>query len=194
MIKHGFSHTPEYSIWRCMYHRCYNPKQVGYKNYGGRGIKICKKWKYSFINFFNYVGKRPSKKHSLDRMNTNLGYFPGNVKWSTDIEQARNTRRNVLVTYKGKTMCISAWVEKLGISRSLLRDRLRLGWSVERAFTEEVYSKKYIRKFHVGGKQVSAKQLSKILNCKVGSINKRIQYGWTDKEIIETPIQVRKYI
>jgi hypothetical protein len=83
--------TPEYNIWNAMKHRCLNPRHKSYKNYGGRGIKICKRWN-SFINFLRDMGVRPNPKLSLDRINNNGNYCPSNCRWATRHEQRINSR------------------------------------------------------------------------------------------------------
>ena len=92
--KHGFS-TPEYRSWQGMKYRCYNPKSKSYQDYGGRGIKVCEKWKNSFENFLKDVGLKPSKEYSLDRIDVNGDYTPENVKWSTNKEQVLNRRPSI---------------------------------------------------------------------------------------------------
>lgn len=90
--KHGLSHLPEYKIWKHMKQRCYNENDPDYKNYGGRGIEIQIEWKNSFELFFNFVGKRPTPEHTLDRINNDGNYESGNVKWATRLEQRHNSR------------------------------------------------------------------------------------------------------
>ncbi len=92
---HGRYRTAEYRSWAHMIARCENPKVNGYKNYGGRGIKVCKEWRESFAAFLTHVGKRPSPKYSIDRWPNNNGdYEPGNVRWATMSEQHLNSRRS----------------------------------------------------------------------------------------------------
>ncbi|MGB1272517.1 MAG: AP2 domain-containing protein, partial [Endozoicomonas sp.] len=88
--KHGMSGTGEYSIWEHVIQRCTNPNNDRYSKYGGRGIKVCKRW-MSFESFIFDMGPRPTQKHSIDRIDNNKGYSPSNCKWSTHTEQARNT-------------------------------------------------------------------------------------------------------
>lgn len=90
---HGMAYSAENRSWRKMKERCLNPKTQFYANYGGRGITICERWLNSFENFIADVGPRPSAKHSLDRIDVNGNYEPGNVRWADGIEQAANTRR-----------------------------------------------------------------------------------------------------
>ena len=89
---HGKKNTSEYRSWYGMKSRCYNPNNKRYKNYGGRGIEVCDRWKDSFENFYNDMGSKPSSKHSIDRIDNDRNYEPGNCKWSTATEQNRNQR------------------------------------------------------------------------------------------------------
>lgn len=112
-----------YGIWVSMKQRCNNPKDKGFKNYGGRGIKVCKRWG-KFANFFSDMGEKP-KNLSIERIDNSKGYSPDNCKWATRTAQARNSRQNHTIEYQGKTMCISEWAEELGVNCSTLRGRLK---------------------------------------------------------------------
>ena len=125
---------PEFGVWRSMVQRCTNPKIKHFHNYGGRGIKVCKRWRV-FKNFLADMGQRPSIRHTLERKKNNLGYYKANCKWATRREQAENRRDNQLVTFHGRTLCVVAWARKLGINANTLCYRLRRGWTVERALT-----------------------------------------------------------
>lgn len=91
---HGVTGTSIYLAWKSMITRCYYQKYSGYKNYGGRGITVCDRWRTSFENFLADVGQKPTAQHSLDRINNDGHYEPSNVRWATRTEQNRNTRRN----------------------------------------------------------------------------------------------------
>lgn len=121
--------TPEYRAWCRMKERCYSHKNKSYKDYGGRGIIICNEWINSFEMFLDHIGQKPSKEHSLERIDNNKSYEPGNVKWATRFEQANNTRKNVLLTYNGETKTISQWGRHTGIDPETLQRRLSLGWT-----------------------------------------------------------------
>lgn len=95
--KHGKCFSREYNIWVGMKQRCYNPLSSGFKDYGGRGVRVCDEWKHDFNVFISDMGLPPSHTHQLDRINNNLDYSPSNCKWSTRKQQMRNTSRNRLV-------------------------------------------------------------------------------------------------
>jgi hypothetical protein len=127
--------TPEYEAWQSMKARCLNPRHRFFKHYGGRGIKVCEQWRQSFANFVADMGPRPSPDHSLDRIDNNGHYGPGNCRWVTQKEQCNNRRSNHHVTFNGETRTISQWAEVTGILKSCIRLRLKAGWSIEAALT-----------------------------------------------------------
>lgn len=130
--------SPEYHAWNRMKERCTNPSNIGFRYYGGRGIRVCNAWLSSFEAFLADVGLRPSEQHSIDRIDVNGNYEPRNVRWATDVEQARNKRTSVRVTLNGETLPAEEWAERLGISGTLIRKRLASGWTDERALTQPV--------------------------------------------------------
>jgi hypothetical protein len=138
-LKHGGSRRgrelPEYAIWCSMIKRCENPNETHYPHYGGRGITVCERWRNDFAAFLADMGSRPSPQHSIDRIDNDGNYEPGNVRWATDKDQARNTTRNHWITFNGETLCLVAWAERIGMSHVGLLNRLRKGWSIERALT-----------------------------------------------------------
>lgn len=137
-LVHGMQGTRLYAIWQNMKNRCRNVNIPAYKDYGGRGITVCDEW----LDFMCFMGWALSNGYddslSLDRINNNEGYKPDNCRWTTQKEQARNTRANVLISYKGDTLCIVAMAEKHNIDPKLLYGRLENGWPVERAIEDPV--------------------------------------------------------
>lgn len=129
---HGLTGTPEYRSWQAMFKRCDNPNSEAYHHYGGRGIGICERWK-EFTNFLADMGHRPSMQHSLDRKDNDGNYEPGNCRWATKEEQARNQRRNHILTMAGRSQCLAAWAKEFSIEPSKLRQRIRRGLSIEQA-------------------------------------------------------------
>lgn len=135
---HGMSCNPLYTIWVHLIDRCCNPNAKYWVNYGGRGITVDGSWRHDFQVFFNDVSKLPhyrEKGYSLDRIDNDGNYEPGNIKWSTRSEQMRNTRSNHLLTHNGKTQTIVEWAEEIDMKPQTLRARLGYGWTAERALT-----------------------------------------------------------
>lgn len=126
---HNMSGTGVYYIWQGMLGRCRNVGHKSYKDYGGRGIEVCEHW-LSFENFYQDMGD-PPKGSSLDRVDNSKGYSPENCKWSTRKEQNNNTRRNVYLTFNGKTLTVSQWAERLNINKSTIWFRVRAGMPIE---------------------------------------------------------------
>lgn len=132
-MTHGMEGSSIYKSWDAMVQRCTNPNSTAWKDYGARGITVCERW-LTFENFYADMGDRPFPGASLDRINNDGNYEPGNVRWVTRVENARNTRINRFIEHRGERLCLSAWAEKAGISPSLLSARIgRLGWTFERA-------------------------------------------------------------
>lgn len=135
-IKHGLSLTPEHKAWTSIKERCFCPTNVNYKYYGLRGITMFEPWRDSFELFLSYVGKKPTPIHSIDRINVNGNYEPGNVRWSTSKEQCNNRRSNKLILFNGITLTLSQWSDKLGYPKSVIGSRIRNGWDIETALTK----------------------------------------------------------
>ena len=129
--------TPEYGSWAKMRERCLNPSCAAYPSYGGRGITICPEWS-SFAIFLTDMGQRPSKMHSIERKDNNLGYSPGNCIWATKEQQANNRRSSRRITFSGETHTLAEWGKKLNVRPLTLASRLDKGWTVEKAFTQPV--------------------------------------------------------
>lgn len=133
--RNGKGRSPEYNTWGSMIHRCYSPHNDHYALYGGRGIKVCDRWRESFDAFLEDMGPRPADKTSLDRIDNNGDYTPENCMWSTMRQQSRNRRTNVFLTFQGRTMCLIDWAREHGIHRMTLYSRLKAGWPLKEALT-----------------------------------------------------------
>lgn len=139
-VTHGRSgvnnRSPEYNTWVLMKKRCNSPKDKYYSLYGARGIAVCERWLNSFENFSSDMGERPSDKHSIDRIDNDKGYSPENCRWALPQDQARNRRSNTLLEFNGRTQCLKAWADEIGINSTTLLRRLKR-WSKDRAFTQQ---------------------------------------------------------
>lgn len=120
---HGLRRAPEYNVWNGMKHRCHNPNYGSYERYGARGISVCARWRNSFADFYADMGPRPSPQHSIERMDNDGDYEPGNCRWATLDVQANNKRRTIHVGGK-KLVEIAA---ETGLSLSTVRARLYQG-------------------------------------------------------------------
>lgn len=137
-IKHGMSRSNDptikamYGVWRAMQLRCRCDTDPAYHNYGGRGITMCDRWT-DFGNFVEDMGVRPSKMHSLDRIDNNGNYCPENCRWATRKEQNSNTRRNRWLEIDGELKTLAQWEDYSGVSDSTIAGRLARGWSTKDA-------------------------------------------------------------
>lgn len=119
-LKHGDRKSREYDTWCNMRRRCYDQKNSQYKNYGGRGIKVCDRWlgEHGYENFISDMGRKPSKAHSIDRIDVNKDYSPENCRWATPEEQAGNQRKTIWCIVDGdKKVCLAQAAELVGINR-----------------------------------------------------------------------------
>lgn len=132
---HGKSDTKTHRIWRGMLERCGNQNNKRFPQYGGRGIKVCKRWQ-TFENFIADMGECKAG-YSIDRINPNGNYEPGNCRWASQKDQQNNRTNNHRLTMNGETHTISEWCDRLGLSRSTVMDRLAKGWSAEKALSTE---------------------------------------------------------
>ncbi len=133
VTKHDASATPEYKAWYSMLQRCNDPEHKSFNRYGARGITVCERWQ-ELRNFLDDMGTRPSGM-TLERINNDEGYSKDNCKWATRSEQQRNTSLNRMLTFNGETMCVVRWGERIGLTGAQIRDRLRIGWTVEDTLT-----------------------------------------------------------
>ena len=145
--RHGMSGTEEYKTWISMRKRCFDSKNPSYHRYGKRGISVDPKWNDSFEQFYKDVGPRPSSTHSLDRIDNDGNYEPGNCRWATVREQCNNTRVNRRLTHNGVTKTLSEWLGKSGTNEyARAQMRLASGWCDSCTLTV----KKHGRCKHIG--------------------------------------------
>lgn len=133
-LKHGLYETRVFKVWSSMIERCGNPSHPAYSQYGGRGITVCNRWLSSVERFLEDMGHPPDGL-SIDRIDNDGNYEPGNCRWASRKEQSRNRRTNRIIEFRGERLCLMEWAERLGISFQTLRHRFLRGWSVEDALT-----------------------------------------------------------
>jgi hypothetical protein len=175
--------TPEYVAWQHMIQRCIGANDKRFKDYGGRGITVCDEWRHDFMAFFNYIGPRPSKKHSIDRIDNDGNYEPGNIQWSTAKTQSNNNRANHKITINGKTMNIGQWATFTKINRSTLIMRIRRGLSPAEAISKPIIP----RGIHIiilHGHTLTVRQWADFSGINFATINKRIKLNWPPAKAI----------
>lgn len=174
--------TPEYRAWQSMRQRCYNSKLSNYQHYGGRGIKVCDEWLYNFDNFLRDVGPRPADGYSLNRIDNDGDYTPGNVEWSTLVEQNRNRSVNRLLG--GEVLAKTA--ERLGTSMSTVRQRVDiLGWSEKKAVSVKARKWKHSGLTYKG-LTLSISEWSRKTGLSRSTIVNRLQYGWPVDQVLRS--------
>lgn len=186
--RHFARNTPEYRAWRDAKSRCNNPNHAGHKNYGGRGITMCKRWQESFQSFLDDMGQRPTAQHTLDRIDNEGNYEPGNCRWATWTEQHRNRRNSRLLTCQGETLPMCAWAEKYGIATAAIANRIESGWSVERAITRPtaLYQKGQCLTFN--GETLNLTAWGERLGITGASLRDRLdRYGWSVERALTEP-------
>lgn len=142
---HCQSGTKLHYIWIEMRRRCRSPKHRNFHLYGGRGIKVCEDWE-DFEHFFAWAISNGYKEGlTIDRIDNNRGYEPGNCRWTTQLHQNNNTRRTRKVTYKGKTQSLADWARELNLNYYTLRSRRRLGWDIKAILETPMEGKFYDR-------------------------------------------------
>lgn len=132
--------SPEYIVWNGMRARCNNPQNPNYARYGGRGIQVCPRWNESFVAFLEDMGPRP-QGGTLERIDNDGPYEPGNCRWATVQDQANNRRSSRNLTYKGRTQTMAKWAAEMKLRTGTLFSRLKLGWPVDRAISTPVRGK-----------------------------------------------------
>ena len=179
---HGQSRSPLYQIWRTMIARCELPSQDSYKYYGGRGISVCPRWRASFEAFAEDMGPRPDG-FSLNRIDNDGNYEPGNVEWADKVTQANNTRWNRMVTLRGETMTMAQWARSADLPYDLVAGRIFCGWSEEEALTTppRLAANEKVSAF---GKTMTLSEWSEKTGIDRGTIRNRIEADWTYEDAL----------
>lgn len=184
---------PEYLCWKQMCNRCFNPNNHKYSRYGARGITVCDEWRGEggFQRFLDHIGRRPGPEYSIDRIDNDGNYEPGNVRWATPDVQRRNNGHIRLMSAGGETMCMADWASSVGMQDSTLRRRLdRDGMPLEEAIATPVRSQ--FRMISYRGETHSAAEWSVILGGTASIVSRRIHDGWSEEDAVAAPLGVTR--
>ena len=190
--------TRLYRIWKNMRRRCNNPNSDYYKNYGGRGIKVCTEWD-NYLVFKEWaISNGYSDGLSIDRINNDGNYEPSNCRWATRKQQNNNARSNINITYKGETKTAAQWADEIGLTRSAIYHRINRGWNTKDIIETPLGEKrdKTSPKAHLyeyKGKKMTVKDLSKINGIKTATIKYRIEAGWPIEKAVNKGIMKNQF-
>lgn len=191
--KHGLCSSknphPLYSTWEGIKQRCTNPMASNFKEYGGRGIKLCDRW-IDFPNFVEDMWPSWAKGMSLDRITPNSNYSKEECKWSTPKEQANNRRTNVLMSINGTTKTRMQWSEEFGVPYTTIRSRINSGWTPEKAVSEPIRKQEkgnIVGNLEFRGKSQSVKEWALDIGLKPSILYLRIKLGWSVEKTLTTP-------
>jgi hypothetical protein len=181
-FRHGMTRTPEYQIWSGLNARCSNPNDMHYGEYGARGITVCDRWRADFSAFFNDMGKRPSSRHSIDRLDNDGPYAPWNCRWALPSQQSANRRRTLKVEVGGIDMPTSHLAHASGMSPATMASRLKRGWTVVEATSREVQNRR--PKHLVGGEMLTASEIQARFGVSRQRLNYRLRSGMSVEDAI----------
>lgn len=176
-----------------MKNRCLSPSNPSYSRYGGRGITVCERW-LDFSNFLVDMGEKPAGT-SIDRVDNDSGYYKENCRWATNVEQRSNTSRNVILTHNGISDTVKGWSRRIGLRHETLVRRLKLGWTTADALNMSVdlnVSKAHVKEYSLDGKTMSLAEWSAHTGITRGSIQGRINSGWSLEDALSVPTRKHK--
>lgn len=186
LTTHGMTNTKVFKTWQGIQARCYSPNNEKFKDYGGRGIKVCDRWLESFENFFADMG-HPQPHESIDRINNDGDYCPENCRWTDNKTQQRNTRRNRFLVLDGESKTIAEWSEITGISQGTISERIKYGWSDRDVLTKPASSNGKPRYLEFNGESKTISGWARVTNISKSVISARLERGWTVEKALTTP-------
>lgn len=190
---HAKTYTIEYSSWKSMIARCTNPRVKRYASYGGRGIKVCERWCHSFAAFYKDMGNRPSRQHSLGRIDNDGDYTPENCRWETARQQQNNMRSNVTYLYKGQSYTVAQLARLSGLQPMTLWSRIQRGISIDDAVEQPLLRAPSPNDiFTVGDLTLTAKAWRKHLGLSGALVYYRLHAGWSLEKAVTTPPDSRR--
>lgn len=189
LYKHGLSRTRIHRVWRSIIDRCYNENNADYKHYGARGIIVCVEWKNDFMEFYRWsLANGYQEKLTIDRIDTNSGYFPENCRWVSMDVQANNRRNNKLFTLNGKTQTLAQWSKETGVKYGDIQNRLNYGYSFEEAINpnfKRIYKCK--NEFNTKIRNLCAER-----GVSYSLVIQRVKAGWEIERALSTPSRALK--
>lgn len=177
----------ERKVWAGMLQRCGNPSAENYSLYGGRGIRVCKRWCESFDAFYEDMGPRPGAGYQIDRIDNDGNYEPGNCRWATAKENSRNRRNNRRLTFRGETLTVAEWAERLKLTATVIYSRLSLGWSARRALTAPVRPEEKLLEFN--GRTMSVREWAEEVGMRPNTLVCRLRYGMSVRKALTQPVK-----
>lgn len=180
---------PLYPVWQSMKRRCHTETNSSFKNYGGRGITICRSWLRDFWKFVRDMGDKPSPAHSVGRIDNDGPYEPANCRWETNLQQQRNRRNNIPVTAWGETHALSFWAERSGVRWWTIHKRIvEYGWGAEDAISTPPADTS--AKYKVDGIAYSLPQLAEKFGIREKTLRKRLYKSrWTIERALSEPVK-----
>lgn len=190
----------EYKLWANIKSRCTNSNATGFKNYGGRGIRVCERWYYSFENFLEDMGQKPFRGATIERIDNNGDYEPSNCRWANKSEQCSNKRNNRILRFNGIDATLTEWSRATGMCRETIARRLDSGWSVDDALTIEPHEPKMsgykwnvtnplARKVIIGGSEKTLDEWSRDYGINYRTVLNRINnMGMDPVDALQKPL------
>ena len=167
--------------------RCSNPNFRHYKNYGGRGITVCDRWR-NFEHFYADMGPRPSSSHSIDRIDNDGPYSPENCRWATSAQQNRNRRGNRLVDVNGKTLTLQDAADAAGLTRGCVQGRLSLGWPLDVALRLRSDRRQRLWSITFRDETRTMAAWARIVGIPLFTLAQRFNAGWTVERALTEPV------
>lgn len=190
-LKHGYSteQSSEYMTWKNIKSRCNNPNNKSYNRYGERSIRVCDRWMESFEAFLADMGMKPFPEATIERIDNDGPYSKENCKWATQSEQMRNMSRNRLITFQGRTQCLQDWVNETGLSKAVISNRLKKGWTVEETLTvPSIQGRRQDNVFLTfDGETFTVAEWARKTGINVVTLYWRLKKKWTVERALTTP-------
>lgn len=178
------------NIYDMMVYRCTSAKYDKSQYYSERGISVCDEWINSYKSFEKWALNNGYEDGlTIDRINNDDGYYPGNCRWATRKEQANNRSSNHFVTWNGETKTISQWSEITGICEKTLSQRVLKGWPVERIFSEPVHTEFHSKYITFNNETLTIADWSRRLGVGPTVIGNRLARGWSVEKALTTPVK-----